>query len=380
MRLSFLEPLFDRPGPWATVYFDPGDNDEAGAKRRELAVREAGRQLRDQGADPATVEALEAVLAEVHPAEDPAGRVAFAADGEVALTHRLARRPQPQIAEWAPLPRLTPLLELAGQDPRCLVAYIDRTGADFELVTSAGRRQAGQAEGQQWPVNRTATADPSERRFQEKVENTWEENAAMIAEALTSAYEGSDAEVAVLSGDPRQRTAVYDRLPVAIQESAVLTERGGRAEGSESAALEAVIAGAREERVRLRTEESQERFRAGRIGTGRPTEAVEGVPAVVAAAREHRVETLLLRTDGPDLDRETWVGPAPDQLAVRRTEAQTLGAPDPAAARADDALLRSAAVTAADVLVVHPDGEESDLPVGGIGALLRWPVEEPEAG
>jgi hypothetical protein len=43
--------------------------------------------------------------------------VVFATGGEVVLSHRLSRPPQQQIACWAPLPRITPLVELAGQDP-----------------------------------------------------------------------------------------------------------------------------------------------------------------------------------------------------------------------------------------------------------------------
>ncbi|MGC9478686.1 Vms1/Ankzf1 family peptidyl-tRNA hydrolase [Streptomyces sp. WG4] len=379
MQLSFLQPLFDRPGPWATVYFDPAQNDESGAKRRELSVREACRTLEEEGADAATTEAVRDALLRIEPAEDPAGRVVFAAGAEVVLSHRLSRPPQRPIASWASLPRLTPLLELAGQDPVCLVAYIDRTGADFELRGAAGLRSAGQVEGQQHPVHRTASSDWSERHFQLKVENTWERNAGEIAEALSAAYEESGADLVVLAGDPRERPAVHERLPEAVRRVTTETEHGGRAAGSASAALEEAIEEARRRYTRHRVEEALDRFRAGRVGTDRPTEAVEGIPALVEAAREHRIDTLLVRPDGPELDRETWVGSRPDQVAARRSDARTLGVSDPTAVRADDALLRAAAVTAADVLVVPPadedDTEATDIPTGGLGALLRWTYE-----
>ncbi|PAK23651.1 hypothetical protein CJD44_27565 [Streptomyces sp. alain-838] len=379
MQLSFLQPLFDRPGPWATVYFDPAQNDESGAKRRELSVREACRTIEEEGADAATTEAVRDALLRIEPAEDPAGRVVFAAGAEVVLSHRLSRPPQRPIASWASLPRLTPLLELAGQDPVCLVAYIDRTGADFELRGAAGPRSAGQVEGQQHPVHRTASSDWSERHFQLKVENTWERNAGEIAEALSAAYEESGADLVVLAGDPRERPAVHERLPEAVRRVTTETEHGGRAAGSASAALEEAIEEARRRYTRHRVEEALDRFRAGRVGTDRPTEAVEGIPALVEAAREHRIDTLLVRPDGPELDRETWVGSRPDQVAARRSDARTLGVSDPTAVRADDALLRAAAVTAADVLVVPPadedDTEATDIPTGGLGALLRWTYE-----
>ncbi|MBJ6614012.1 hypothetical protein NC658_02910 [Streptomyces griseoincarnatus] len=380
MQLSFLQPLFDRPGPWATVYFGPLQSDESGAKRRELSVREACRTLEEEGADAATTEAVRDALLRIGPAEDPAGRVVFATGGEVVLSHRLSRPPQRQISCWAPLPRLTPLLELAGQDPVCLVAYIDRTGADFELRGgAAGPRSAGQVEGEQHPVHRTASSDWSERHFQLKVENTWEHNAGEIAEALNAAYEESGADLVVLAGDPRERPAVHEKLSEAVRGVTTETEHGGRAAGSASPALEEAIEQARQRHTRHRVEEVLDRFRAGRVGTDRPTEAVEGVPALVEAAREHRIDTLLVRPDGPELDRDTWVGARPDQIAARRSDARTLGESDPTVVRADDALLRAAAVTAADVLVVPPaddDGEDAtDIPTGGLGALLRWTYE-----
>ncbi|MBJ6642938.1 Vms1/Ankzf1 family peptidyl-tRNA hydrolase [Streptomyces sp. BSE7-9] len=379
MQLSFLQPLFDRPGPWATVYFGPLQSDESGAKRRELSVREACRTLEEEGADAATTEAVRDALLRIGPAEDPAGRVVFATGGEVVLSHRLSRPPQRQIACWAPLPRLTPLLELAGQDPVCLVAYIDRTGADFELRGAAGPRSAGQVEGEQHPVHRTASSDWSERHFQLKVENTWEHNAGEIAEALNAAYEESGADLVVLAGDPRERPAVHEKLSEAVRRVTTETEHGGRAAGSASPALEEAIEQARRRHTRHRVEEALDRFRAGRVGTDRPTEAVEGIPALVEAAREHRIDTLLVRPDGPELDRDTWVGARPDQIAARRSDARTLGESDPTVVRADDALLRAAAVTAADVLVVPPaddDGADAtDIPTGGLGALLRWTYE-----
>ncbi|MEV7194503.1 Vms1/Ankzf1 family peptidyl-tRNA hydrolase [Streptomyces sp. NPDC093510] len=375
MRLSFLQPLLDRPGPWATVYFDPGQADEAGAKRRELSVREVCRTLEQEGADEATVAAVRDNLAALSPAEDPAGRVVFATGGEVVLSHRLSRRPQGEFACWAPLPRLTPLLELCGQDPVSLVAYIDRTGADFELRAAAGPQDSGHVEGQQWPVHRTATADWSERHFQLKVENTWEHNAVEITEALAAAYEESGADLVVLVGDPRERPAVRDKLPEAVRAVTVETEHGGRAAGSGSAALEEAIENASQEHLHRRVDEALDRFRAGRVGTDRPTDAVEGVPAVVDAAREHRIDTLLVRPDGSDLHREMWAGADPDQVAVRRTDAEALGDGSPVSVRADDALLRSAAATSADVLIIPFEEVSDDIPAGGLGALLRWTYE-----
>ncbi|MGC3001458.1 hypothetical protein ACPF8X_24560, partial [Streptomyces sp. G35A] len=94
---------------------------------------------------------------------------------------------------------------------------------------------------------------------------------------------------------------------------------------------------------------------------------------LVEAAREHRIDELLVRPDGPDAHREVWIGEDPDRLAVRRTELTALGEQQSWPARADDALIRSAAATDAAALSVTaaPNARE-DTPVGGLGALLRW--------
>ncbi|MDQ0774752.1 hypothetical protein QF026_003218 [Streptomyces aurantiacus] len=224
-------------------------------------------------------------------------------------------------------------------------------------------------------MHRAASSDWSERHFQLKVENTWEHNAAEIAEALAAAHEESGADLVVLVGGPRERRAVYEKLPEAVRAVAVETEHGGRAAGSDSPALEEAIEKARQESLYRRVEQALDRFRAGRVGTDRPTDAVEGVPAVADAARQHRIDTLLMRSDGPDLHRELWAGADPDQVAVRRTDAEALGVGEPLSVRADDALLRSAAATSADVLVVPFEGTADDIPAGGLGALLRWTYE-----
>ncbi|MDT0490168.1 Vms1/Ankzf1 family peptidyl-tRNA hydrolase [Streptomyces griseus] len=264
---------------------------------------------------------------------------------------------------------------------------MDRTGADLALRTASGSRPEGTVEGRD-----TASSDWSERHFQLSVENTWEENARSVASAIEEAVSRTGAALVVLVGDERERRTVHEKLPGALPAAVVETGHGGRAAGSDSARLAEWIAERRREQARLRAEEALERFTAakGRDGT---TEAADGVAALINAAREHRIATLLLRPDGPDTHREVWAGPQAEQIALRRTDARALDEPEPFPVRADDALLRSAALTGADVVVVGagatrdrsfaddlaadnrpetgPDGAE---PVGGLGAVLRWPT------
>jgi hypothetical protein len=309
----------------------------------------------------------EAVDALQHSSE-PNGRALFARAGEVVLDLPLARPPQRDSGLWAPLPHTAPLLELAGEDPVCVVAYVDRKGADLELRTSLGRQDAGSVTGRQWPVHRTSTVDWSERHFQLKVENTWEQNAAEVARALADCQEETHADLLVLVGDDREKRSVHDSLPARLHGMVVEA-----AHGTGSRLLDEDVDQAREEHVRQRARRELERFLAARQpDDGGRAGAVEGVPALVEAAREHRIDELLMRPDGPDAHREVWIGEDPDQLAVRRTELKTLGEQDSWPARADDALIRSAVATGAPALALTAAAERQEVPAGGLGALLRW--------
>ncbi|MDJ1137092.1 Vms1/Ankzf1 family peptidyl-tRNA hydrolase [Streptomyces iconiensis] len=368
MHLSSLAPLLTRNGPWATVYSDTPQATESAGTERRLAARGIADELTQQGADVATAEAVAERLEARSPQEEPLGSVVFAAGGEVVLDLPLTDVPERRMVSWSVLPHLAPLPRLTSEDPLCLTVRVDRTGADFQLSDAQGTHAAGRVDGDAWPVHRTSSGEMSERHFQTRVENTWENNAALIAEATVSRFEETGADVLVLCGDTRERRAVHERLPQAIGAVTVETSHGGRAPGSGTELLDLEAERVRTEYAGRHAAETLEAFRAGRA-PGHEPEAAEGVPALIEAAREHRVGTLLVDPEGPDAHQEVWVGPDPDQIGVRRSELAYLGAPDPSPARADDALLRNAAATGAEVLVPGP-GE--DIPVGGLGALLRW--------
>ncbi|MFZ3560912.1 Vms1/Ankzf1 family peptidyl-tRNA hydrolase [Streptomyces sp. BH055] len=363
MDLAFLNPVCTRPGPWTSVYVDTSRHNESTADERSLEALGVQRALAAAGADEATCHAMRSAVEDLRHSREPVGRAFFGRAGEVVLDPPLSAPPQRTSAHWAALPHTTPLLDLAGEDPLCLVAYIDRTGADFELRSARGESEAGKVTGQQWPVHRTASADPSERHFQLRVENTWEHNAGEIAAALERWRSETRADLVVLVGDDRECVAVRDRLPAELHGSVVRARHG-----AESRLLDSELEQARAEQVARRAAHDLALFAEAR---GQGEAAAEGVPALVDAAREHRIAELLIRSDGPDAHREVWVGDSPDQLGVRRTDAQALGGGDVVAARADDALMRCAAASGAGGLSVA-GADPSAAPAGGLGALLRW--------
>ncbi|MER6980446.1 Vms1/Ankzf1 family peptidyl-tRNA hydrolase, partial [Streptomyces carpinensis] len=260
MDLAFLHPLYEQPGPWASVYVDTSRQAEGTAHEIRLTAQAMARELGRQGADEATCRAVEHAIDEMRHSPDPHGRALFARAGRVVLDPPLARPPRGDSwAEWAPLPRVGPLLELAGEDPVSIVAYVDRRGADFELRSALGSKEAGTVVGQQWPIHRTSSVDWSERHFQLKVENTWEHNAAEIADALSVCQEETQADLLILVGDERERREVRRRLPKRLHDRVVEATRGAG-----SRLLDEDVERIRTEHVHRRLEDELDRFRAAR--------------------------------------------------------------------------------------------------------------------
>lgn len=380
MELGLLKPLFDRLGPWASVYIDTTRATEDAHKQQKLRERSVASQLIDAGADPYTCRAVAERLAHEPASGAPPGRALFAAGAEIVLDIPLRTPPVRIEATWSLLPHIAPLPGLLGEEPACLVAYIDRTGADLELRDAQRSRALATAQGKEWRGrgHRSIPTDRYEWHYRNKVENSWNETAGIIADELTRQWPESGARLVVLAGDSRERRAVRNRLPERIRAVTVEAENGSRSAGASRSLLDRQIAQACAAYAQTRLQEALNRFHAGRGRPGEhgvrgadsnPGDAAEGLPAVVDAARSHQVSTLLLGQGAADAGRDVWIGPGADQVAVQRGQAQAMGISKPERARADDALLRSAAAADAEVLLV-PEGMQG--PAGGLGAVLRW--------
>jgi hypothetical protein len=211
------------------------------------------------------------------------------------------------------------------------------------------------------------------------VEDTWERTAQVIADEVAAQFAAAPDCVVVLAGDARERHEVRRRLPHPLGSSVVELDAGGRAPGGDDHALDEELEHVRAHLMDERAERALAELAAGRTRDPATGHAVapelagrtaEGVPQVLRAARDRNLATLLLDDSAPDAARTVWTGPDACQLAPGRSEVHALGARYPLPARADDALLRAAVALDADAITV-PAGAPG--PIGGVGALLRWP-------
>lgn len=101
MQLSFLRPLYQRPGPWCSVYLDASLDTEDAHAALDLRWRGLQRQLAEQGADEPTIAAIDRVIRGHDPMPGDYGLAVFGTQGQVVLSEYLSARRGGSLAAYA---------------------------------------------------------------------------------------------------------------------------------------------------------------------------------------------------------------------------------------------------------------------------------------
>lgn len=363
----FITDLYQHEGPFASVYLDASRQTESGGTEVELRWRGLREELQGNGADPATVAALDAVAGRHLDVPGPHGQFLVAAGGELLVDAIIARPPLRQLARWSLLPHVTPFLAARMTQVPHLLARIDRTGADLSIVINDRPEQDSTIVGTAHePIHKTGRDDWSERHFQNRVDEAWETNSKDVARAIHDQLPSS-ATLVLLAGDPRARAMVNEhlseQLPGAVE--VVQLDSGGRAGGvSETALADEVHSAVLRHVWRGRRDVLASLQQA----IGRGDYGVAGVGPVVEVLRKAQIDTLVL-SDDPSSTLSAFVGPRPLDLALAETELEALGVSVLGRDRFDSAVVRALAGTAAEILIV-PGAHE--FVTDGIAALLRY--------
>src|SRR3954463_4255147 len=142
MDVSFLETVFDAPGPYATVCADVTHTTENADTELDLRVRAVAEKLTQPGAPDEVVEAVRGRLHEGNDGGEAGtlkGRsVIVASNGSVVFDTALVEAPTREGAEGSPQPDVMPVLrQLPGRIPH-IVVLTDRTGADISYLGAPG--------------------------------------------------------------------------------------------------------------------------------------------------------------------------------------------------------------------------------------------------
>jgi hypothetical protein len=362
MELSFLRPLYARPGPWASAYVDASRDTEDAAAVLALRWRGLAGRLAAAGAPGVLLAALgEAVLGhETRPGRY--GLAAFGAPPSTVSVHYLPAPPPLEVAAYDPLPHAMPLVAQRGDDVSWVRVVADRTGADLDGVDAGGLyRRAEVRGGERFPLRKVHAGGWSQERFQRSAEESWKHNAGDVAAATVHLAERIGADVVIIAGDVRARELLAEKLPARWRARTVQSDAGSRAPGADEEALDESTVVAVAEVAEQQAVDARDRFGA-QEGAG------NGLPAVVAALQRAQVDTLLL-VDDPSSTDEAQIGSEATQLALSRDEVVAMGVAEPRRVRADAALVRALVGTDAGIVFVGPD--EVDLE-HGVGAVLRW--------
>jgi Bacterial archaeo-eukaryotic release factor family 2 len=378
------------PGPIASVYLEVS-RDRGGAPHQvQLRWQTLAAELREQGADEKTIDAAGGIVTETHSQPGAAGRAVFAGEGRVLHQVDLPRPPRRELARWATLPHLLPLLAQMPEYVPHVVVRLGRTTATITGFDHTGREVLdGTEKGQSHPVHKAGGGGAAHYSMQHRTEEVWTRNARTFAADIDRAVGTLHAELVVLTGDVRARSLVRDELG---ERSQAITEEvpgPGPDDHTSDHTVDDEVHRLAAERAADRTRNILEQFEQerGRMsGLG-----VTGLASVVRGLQRNQVSTVLLRDD-PSSELQIWIGPEPAQLALTEDELREIGASVLGQDRADAALIRAIAGSGADlVLLPHPAAENEPKRAGsatggaspadghpaladGIGALLRFAI------
>ena len=363
MELSFLRPIYARPGPWASVYLDASRDSQDSRPALDLRWRALRERLAEQWADPATVAALDSVVRGHDPMAGDYGLAAFATEGEVVLTEYLSAPPLKDLAANGPLAHTMPLLAQRGEQVPWVRVLADRTGADVDAVSAGGVTRRAQVKGgNTFPIRRVKPGAWSQANFQRAALTAWKRNAGDAAAATAELAEAVGAEVVVVAGDTQARQMLAAQLPLRWQDRVVQTDAGFRTGGTDNAALDDVTVQAIAEVATAHADATLDKF-------GMQEQIGNGLDAVVTALQRGQVENMLL-VDDPSSTEQLWIGAEPTEIATGPDQLTAMSVADPQPVRADAALVRALVGTDAALTVLGPD-EAPELP-DGVGAILRY--------
>lgn len=336
MSLDDLRELVDQPGPFVSVLLPSPSAVEDPDGRLAAHWRVARGSLAGRWPEHRLAELDERIAAVGH--RDAAALAIVQAQSGAVLIEPLADPVVGTRAQVDPLPRLATVLEDRQRTLPHLVVRTDRAGADVIAFDGGSTLGAEIVEGETEYIHRGHPGGWSQRRYQQRAENLWEQNAGEVAATVLRMAEAVDPVVVAVAGEVRAQDLVADALAPRLGPRVVRLEAGD----DHGIADEVVRLVA--DHVARAQRSAADRLRSG-LHDGTAT------THVLPALAEGRVATLLLDDDDHDLP----------VLAQ-----DPLGGPD--GTREIDAAIRGALLTDADILVVPA----LDVMEGSLAALLRW--------
>lgn len=357
MDTATLAPVLAKPGPYATVFLDVSEDAESGRQEHETRVRDACRELSEQGAPAAVVERLRQRLDERPGRPAPVARLVIATPDEIVYDELATTRQDRPVVSWAPLPDLTAWATHRDADVRFVLALVDDAGGQVSLCDSDVPVPAEEitAAGELQYVHQVPVGGWASIAVQRTSENVRRRDAEQVVAEIDRLVRQHRPTVVLIAGDPASCGIARRQLDALAAEVILLPTGQPHDDGGDDALRQAIRGAIFQEVVARRT------ALAGRLsdGLGRGEGVATGVRDVADALVQGRVETLLFDPEhlgDHELDPAEHPGLA---FGAARVEGPV---------RADQALIAGAVLTEATVVPL-PSAALAGAPVA---ALLRW--------
>jgi hypothetical protein len=355
-----LASLATAAGPFVSVYLTTEGAVDNATHRSEVHWKDVRRELHAQGAPEGVLAQIDQLVPDAHHMGDC---LAVVATGE-GIRHVEHGGPCPasDLGRWAPVPRLAPIVEWRQAHIPYLIVLADRTGADLIAETRERGEVAWTTKGDDDVIRKVQPGGWSQRRYQQRAEDSWEHNAEKVAREAVAMASRAGAELLFGAGDVRALGYLRDALPKEWR--AVYREVAGSRDSHVLEQVRAQVDAQVSAEVGRRTSAMVARLRE-EIGQG--DLGCEGLEGTVAALAAGQVEALLI-SPGPGLEHPVRFGTDPLQLALDREGVEALGVADPQEAPLLDVAVRAALGSDASIRLVPSEERLAE----GIGALLRW--------
>lgn len=355
-----LVELLRQRGRVVTCYMNTDVAHEDAVRRCEIRWKDLSRELTDQGANTADIEAARAAFESVR-RQGPAvcavvsgGEVLLAevGPGEVAKDHGYA----------GPLPALGTLLTWRQHDVAYITVACDHAGADIAVLSpgEAFTATAGDADRHDPELHKFGGGGWSHRRYQERVENTWERNAKAVTSVLERLVKAVSPRLVIYGGDPRSCAFLEGEAGPVLGPLMQRVELSRAADGSDSlhAVHRAVETAVAADTAHLLAQAKELRSKSM---------VASGPDEVLDALTDCRAEVLLLHDDLAD-GRRAYLSRSPLLASLDRRAIEGVAADaDIAEARLVDVAVAAAFLSGASLRMVPAAVVE-----GGMSAMLRF--------
>lgn len=391
--------LFSVDGPFVTAYLEAPSAQPQAAQELTLRWKNVRHELEQEGADDETLAAMDAAVgvdtevvargtqgafenrgnqggtgnkprqnADAGPddaAEHTGGDVLalVGAGGKVLLREFLPHVRTDGNWRLGLLPWVTPLLEAEQQQVPYLCVLADRTGADILGSGPDGEIEETVKGDRQGPhLERVQAGGWSQRRYQQRAVEAWDENASEVADEVSKLADRIGARLIAIGGDVHAVRLLEGHLPERQKPFVHVLEHGARGAELDEGLLGDELRRLVQTAIASETVAVLDTFKEEK---GQADKAADGPARVVEALQMAMVETLLVHDDPSD-DRVAWFGPEPLQLAIDKADVEGMGVEFPEQGRLVDVAVRAALGSGARVRIVP-----AAVVTSGFGAVLR---------